>query len=191
MTFNMVQNYVTSIVNDASGALGSRQAVFGATYPFPARYTDRYMPESGLDSYVTRSYLFGGPWIFMNKLTEMKPADLEWAALEIARYKRARRIIRDGRVLHPGDPPEAGKIDAIGAYDASTDRVVAVVTRDGAPGDSFVLRIPGLRENGGYRVEFADDARQLVFTGSQLAVDGVAVRLPRPKSAEIVWIEPN
>src|SRR5262249_55950358 len=34
MTFAMVQHYVTSITNDASGALGSRQAVWGATYPF-------------------------------------------------------------------------------------------------------------------------------------------------------------
>ena len=46
MTFNMVQNYVTSITNDASGSLASRQAVYGATYPFPPRYAERYMPDS-------------------------------------------------------------------------------------------------------------------------------------------------
>src|SRR3974390_2516278 len=32
MTFNMVKHYVTSITNDASGALQSRRAVYGATY---------------------------------------------------------------------------------------------------------------------------------------------------------------
>ena len=46
MTFNMVKSYVTSITNDASGSLASRQAVYGATYPFPPRYAERYMPES-------------------------------------------------------------------------------------------------------------------------------------------------
>ena len=46
MTFNMVKSYVTSITNDASGSLPSRQAVYGATYPFPPRYAERYMPES-------------------------------------------------------------------------------------------------------------------------------------------------
>jgi len=32
MTFNMVQNYVTSITNDASGSLPARRAVFGARF---------------------------------------------------------------------------------------------------------------------------------------------------------------
>ena len=46
MTFNMVKNYVTSITNDASGSLSSRRAVYGATYPFPPRYAERYMPAT-------------------------------------------------------------------------------------------------------------------------------------------------
>jgi alpha-galactosidase len=31
MTFNMVQSYITSVTNDASGALGTRQGTYGAT----------------------------------------------------------------------------------------------------------------------------------------------------------------
>ena len=67
MTFNMVKSYVTSITNDASGSLASRLAVYGATYPFPPRYAERYMPESdGFTPYATHSYRFGGPWVLMN-----------------------------------------------------------------------------------------------------------------------------
>ena len=46
MTFNMVKNYVTSITNDASGSLQPRRAVYGATYPFSPRYSERYMPQT-------------------------------------------------------------------------------------------------------------------------------------------------
>jgi alpha-galactosidase len=71
MTFNMVRHYVTSITNDASGARDSRQAVWGATYPFPPRFADRYMPENPTSAYITRSYMFGGPWHLMNQLPAM------------------------------------------------------------------------------------------------------------------------
>jgi hypothetical protein len=90
MTFNMLRYYVTSITNDASGSLGSRRGVFGATYPFSPRYTDRYMPEERLDLYTTRSYMFGGPWLFMGRLAEMSPEDLQLAASEIQIYKALR-----------------------------------------------------------------------------------------------------
>src|SRR5579863_990087 len=69
MTFNMVQNYVTSITNDASGALGSRQGVYGATYPFSPRFAERYMGEKPDSTYDTRSYMFGGPWYIMSQVS--------------------------------------------------------------------------------------------------------------------------
>ncbi|MGH9657066.1 MAG: glycoside hydrolase family 36 protein, partial [Bryobacteraceae bacterium] len=68
MTYNMVRNYQTSIASDDSGAMTTRQAVYGITYPFPPRYSDRYMPDEELGTYTTRSFMFGGPWIFMNRL---------------------------------------------------------------------------------------------------------------------------
>src|SRR5205085_6110424 len=72
MTFNMVKNYVTSITNDASGSLPARRAVYGATFPFPPRYAERYMPASdGVSVYAANSYRFGGPWVLMNKLLDL------------------------------------------------------------------------------------------------------------------------
>ena len=190
MTFNMVKYYVTSITNDASGALGSRQAVFGATYPFPARYTDRYMPENPSSTYTTRSYMFGGPWIFMNKLTELTAEEIALAASEIRTYKELRPLLRDAQIFHLTDAPDDGRVDALQAYQASSDTAVIVVTRDGAPSNVHTLRVDGFRPLDNYRVRFQDDRRIYVMTGAQLATEGVPVLLPTPKSAEIVHIEP-
>src|SRR5208283_4596595 len=87
MTFNMVRNYVTSIANDASGAFPSRQAVYGATYPFPPRFADRYMPASdGLTTYATDSYLFGGPWVLMDQLAALTPPQVAFLAGQVQNY---------------------------------------------------------------------------------------------------------
>lgn len=190
MTFNMVQYYVTSITNDASSSLGARQAVFGATYPFPPRYANRYMGDEKLDSYTTRSFLFGGPWIFMNRLSAMKPDDLAFAASEIRLFKTIRTRIRDGKVYRLTERPEEDRIDAIQSYHEPTDSAIAIVTRDGGESDSFILRPRGLKVGGLYRVRFQDDTRILTITGDELMRVGVTVRLPLKKISEIVYIDP-
>lgn len=189
MTFKMARQYATSITNDASGALGSRQGAYGVTYPFPPRFADRYMPEEQLDGYVTRSSMFGGPWIFMNRLTEMAEADLTFAAAEIKVYKALRGIVNGGRVSHLTPRPAAGRIDAIQSYNPALDRAMAVVTRDNAAESRYQLRWKDLRPAGTYRVTFQDDRRVLTMTGAQLAADGVSVELAAAQSAEIVVAE--
>lgn len=190
MTFQMVQNYVTSIVNDASGALGARQSVYGATFPFPARYADRYMPEQSTDAFTLRSYLFGGPWIFMNRIDEYSAEQFEAALREIERFKRMRPLLRKGKVLHVTPTPAFGATDVIAAWDAAADSGVAVVTRHRAPGATFQLRLPEPAEPHSYRVTFADDPRTLTVTGSQLRTEGVEVRFPGEWYSEVVLIEP-
>ncbi len=191
MTFNMVKYYVTSITNDASGALSSRQAAYGATFPFPPRYTDRYMPEQATDAYTTRSYMFGGPWIFMNRLVEAVPEELEWAASEIAAFKTIRGVTRDGKVYHLTGAPADRRTDAIESYSADTDSAVAVVTRENAANSVFPLRLAGLAPGRTYRVHFQDDRRVLHMTGEQLARTGVPVYFDTGRDAEIVYAEPD
>ena len=190
MTFKMARQYATSISNDASGALGSRQGAYGVTYPFPPRYSDRYMPEEQLDGYVTRSSMFGGPWIFMNRLTEMAPEDLAFAAKEIQTYKQLRGIGNGGKVARLTARPAAGRTDAIQTYNPALDRAMAVVARDHAPEGTFQLRLRDLRPAGNYRVTFQDDRRVLTMTGAQLMSAGVVVTLAAPQSAEIVVADP-
>jgi alpha-galactosidase len=191
MTFNMVQNYVTSITNDANGALGSRQAAYGATYPFPPRYVDRYMSDDTLNSYLTRSFVFGGPWMQMNHLAELSPAERDFLGSEIQVFKRIRSTVRDGKVFHRTAPPGVFKTDALQSYNPATDTGVAVVTRNSAYNDYFDLFPSGLNPDSLYQVTFQDDRRVEMLSGNDLMVSGVRVNLAADKSAEVVYIQPK
>ena len=189
MTFNMVKNYVTSITNDASGSLASRQAVYGATYPFPPRYAERYMPESdGLTDYATHSYRFGGPWVLMTRLADLQADQVAFLKSEVQNYKNQRTDISAGKVFHIL-APGADATDVIQSYNASTDTAIAVVTRAASAGPSYVLRPKGLQEQQRYTVwfEIAPDVYSQI--GAQLMANGFRVLLPTPYSSEVVHIE--
>lgn len=190
MTFNMSRRYVTSIAADDSGPLVTRQAIYGVTYPFSPRYADRYMPDEELDTYATRSSMFGGPWVFMNRLTRMRPQDLEFASQEIAIFKRIRGHIRDGKVFHLTGRPTETTWDALESYNAATDSAIVFVHRPEAPAGQRTLRLRGLNAGTRYRVRFQDDRRTLTATGGQLMERGLLVRLPSMWTSEIVYVEP-
>jgi alpha-galactosidase len=190
MTFNMVQSYVTSITNDASGALGSRQAVYGATYPFSPRFAERYMPEQPSSTYLTRSYMFGGPWHLMSRLAELSSDDRALVTREISTYKQIRSRIEAGRVYHVTTTPGQGKFDALQSYNTTTDSAIAIVTRESAKAKSTVIKLSGFVATRSYLVRFQDDPRVLTMTGEQLNQDGVLVKLPEMQSAEIVYVDP-
>lgn len=190
MTYQMVQQYVTSIVNDASGALGSRLAVYGATFPFPPRYSDRYMPEQKIDAYTARSYEFGGPWILMNKLDELDARSVAFLNREIERFKQIRSFIREAKVLHVSDAPALGRTDAIAAYDKVFDTGIAVVTRDGSDAATFQLRIGEFDPGKSYQVTFASGGQTFTLTGAQIAQTGITVQLPETRYSEVVYIAP-
>jgi alpha-galactosidase len=188
LTFQMVQQYVTSITNDATGALDSRKGVWGATYPFSPRYASRYMPEQPTSGYLTRSYMFGGPWHLMNRLTDLTPAARALAAREIALYKRIRSVTRAGRVFHLTGRPQAGGIDALQAYDAERDEAVIVVTRDASPFNRITIRPQGLRPDGTYTVRFETTPREEIATGRQLAQAGLNVTFFAVRASEVITI---
>lgn len=190
MTFKMARNYVTSITNDASGSLGSRQGAYGATYPFSPRFADRYMSDQELDEYTTRSFMFGGPWIFMNRLERLSPESLALAKREIAIYKSIRPVIRDGRVTRLTGRPGVGRVDAIQSYHAGRDEAVIIVAREDAPADQFTLKCRDLVASRRYLVSFESAAAVYPMTGEQLMTVGVPVSLPGRRSAEIVYVEP-
>ena len=189
MTFNMVKSYVTSITNDASGSLASRRAVYGATYPFPPRFAERYMPSSdGLDSYSTGSYMFGGNWVLMDSLADLTPRQMAFLGQQIGVYKSQRADIAAGKVYHIL-PPTADGTDIIQSYNPATDNATAVITRAEAAGSSFIFRPLGLVFDQEYAVWFANDPSVYWQTGSQLMDNGVWVQLPAPYSSDIVHIQ--
>ena len=191
MTFNMVKTYVTSITNDASGSLPSRQAVYGATYPFPPRYAERYMPESdGYTPYATHSYRFGGPWVLMNKLADLQTDQVAFLQGQIQHYKDQRTDISAGKVFHIL-APAANATDVIQSYNETTDTAIAVVTRAAAGGATYLFRPKGLQAQQRYSVWFEIDSAVYSQTGAQLMSHGFRVMLPKPYSSEVVHIEPQ
>jgi alpha-galactosidase len=190
MTFSMIQRYVTSITNDASGALGARQGAYGATYPFSPRFADRYMPEDPSTSYFTRSYMFGGPWHLMNQLPAMTSGAKAFAAGEIAVYKNIRDHIRSGAVYHLTGEPGVNRTDAIESYLPSSDSAITVVARNNTAQAFADIKLHGLKADKTYQVSFETDRRILAMTGQQILDTGVRVNLPDPQSAEIVYVNP-
>jgi alpha-galactosidase len=189
MTFNMVKLYVTSITNDASGSLSSRRAAYGATYPFPPRYAERYMPgDEGLSHYVTHSYRFGGNWALMNKLSELSVDQTGFLKQQIAMYKDQRQEISRGKVFHHV-APATNRTDAIQSYDPETDSSIAVVTRTESVGPQYVFRPRGLDPSQRYTVYFEVDPTVYSLPGAQLMQNGVRVNLPTPYSSDVVHIQ--
>jgi len=191
MTFNMVKSYVTSATNDASGALPSRLAAYGATYPFPPRYAERYMPaQDGLTRYATHSYRFGGPWVLMMGLNELTADQLGFLADQIQNYKNQRSDITVGKVYHLLTPG-ANATDAIQAYNAATDTAIAVIVRAASSGPSYILKPQGLNPNQRYIVWSEVAPAVYSQSGAQLMANGVRIPLPTPYSSDVVHIEPQ
>jgi alpha-galactosidase len=190
MTYNMVRRYATSITADDSGELRTRQAIHGVTYPFPPRYTDRYMPSEELNSYITRSYMFGGPWILMNRLAQMRETDLQFLASEIGLYKALRTTIRDGKVQHYSPRPNGVIVDAIGSYNEEKDTAIVFVYAPDTRLSSYLLRPRDLRPEGSYRVRFQENPATAVRSGQDLMQRGIRVDIPHNWFGEIVFIEP-
>ena len=148
------------------------------------------MIEDPSNTYITRSYMFGGPWYFMNQLPNLSGADAVLAAKEVQIYKNTRGHIRNGQVFHLTPPPASGRIDALESYDRSDDTAIAIVTREGGGADHAAIKLQGLAATTTYRVHFQDDSAVLSMTGNQLSEEGVIVNLPVEQAAEIVYAEP-
>ena len=191
MTFNMVKNYVTSITNDASGSVAGRQAVYGATYPFPPRYADRYMPASdGVTSSATNSYRFGGNWVLMLPLDGISGGQAGFLSQQIANYKTTRGRINGSKVFHI-QPPSPTSTDAIMSYNPALDSAVAIITRAPSDAPQYTFLPPGLNPAQRYTVWFEVSPAVYSLPGAQLMSGGVPVPLPNPDSSEIVHIDPR
>jgi hypothetical protein len=134
--------------------------------------------------------MFGGPWIFMNRLPQMSARDIDFAASEIRLYKTMRARIRDGKVFHLTGPPAERHIDAIESYDRTTDSALVFVFRAGAPESSTRVEIRGLNPGRMYRVAFQNFPRVLQVSGAELMSPGVQVGLPALYTGEILHVEP-
>lgn len=190
MTYAMTRRYVTSIGADNAGALPARRSLHGATYPFPPRYTARYMPEQDLTQAVTRSYMFGGPWILMNRLPQVSPASLSLLRTEIALYKKLRAHIRQGRVYHLTPPPAEGAVDAIQSLHPVTGASVIFAHRENGPALTRIYP-RGLDDDARYVVRFEDSAAVLRQSGAALMGQGIRATFRSTRDALVIYVDPE
>ncbi len=189
LTYESVKRYVTAASCDACPQTERRQAVYGMSYAFPTRFIDRYMTDRPITSFVTRSSMFGGPWILMERILEWTPEEIATLKKEIPLYKLLRTLIREGKVYHLLERPDGIRVDAIESFHPERDQGVIFVYRPGASSVSTQSIYPkGLRPQGTYRVTFQDDRGARIATGAELMAGGIAVPLPKPETAEIVYL---
>lgn len=188
-TFQMVQQYVTSIVNDNEQVLATRRGVWGATFPFSPRYTDRYMQERPYNTYYTRSHMFGGPLIFMDRITEWSEQMMDFVRQEIALYKSLRLLIRDGKVFHLTPPPDGTFNDALQSCEPSGQRCVIFAYHEPSAPRRDRLHPRGLRPEAWYHVRFQDSPVEFSAKGEVLMREGIQVEFTEPQCAEVILLE--
>ena len=203
-TFGMVANHVTSIGPDAVGSQYERIGTWRLSRVLPPRYLDHYVCErlapqisfnEPFGDYEYRSQIFGGPMILMTDILGIEPGDSDWNALTrtIDLFKRIRRKVADGKVLHLLEPQPYERVgdgwdgwDAIGSYHEQSDSAVILAFRLGGNLDERTIPLHGLRPETTYRVTFEDRADELEVPGADLMRDGLLLTLPGPGQNRIV-----
>jgi alpha-galactosidase len=186
-TFDAVKRYATFGGCDACTHMDRRRVTYGMTYPFPPRFISRYMGEPPI-KFTTRSSMFGGPWILMQRITEWTPAEIQLLRQEGAIYKSLRRLIRDGKVYHLLPRPSDYTIAAFESFHADLDRGVVFVYRPDSPVTSETIYPRGLNPGKTYRVTFQESGDAMTHSGAELMSKGISVKLPTKNFAEIVYI---
>jgi hypothetical protein len=203
-TFKMIRQHHTSIGPDAVGTLYERVHTWRFSRVLPPRYLDHYAVEHivpgqsvlhGLGDFEYRSHLFGGPMILMTDIRKATEGSPEWEALSraIEVYKRIRRRVIDGKVLHLLEPQPLERVgrgwdgwDAIGSYHEQTDTAVILTFRLGGDTDTKTIPLHGLRPDTRYSVSFEDRSDVLERTGADLMSNGLQLTLPHLDRERVV-----
>ncbi len=186
-TFEAVKHYATFASCDGCGHPQRRQAVYGMSYVFSPRFINRYMSEPPI-KFTTRSSMFGGPWILMQRITEWTPAELALMRQEAALYKSLRGLIREGKVYHLLERPNGFSIEAMESFHPGRDRGVIFVYRPDSPVSVQTIFPRGLKPDRTYRVTFQETGGGVIASGDDLMQYGVRVKLPSKNFAEIVYL---
>jgi hypothetical protein len=200
----MVSQHVTSIGPDAVGSQYERVSTWRLSHVLPPRYLDHYVTErlapqipftEPFGDYEYRSQVFGGPMILMTDILSLEEGGSDWNALvrTIELFKRVRRHVANGKVLHLLEPQPVERVgdgwdgwDAIGSYHEATDSAVIFAFRLGGDLDSRCIPLHGLRPESTYAVSYQDRADRSSATGAELMADGIELTLPGPGLPRVI-----
>lgn len=191
MTYKMARLYHTSITVDNIDTYSTRQGIYGASYPFPPRYSVRYM-EDAPTHYSLYSSVFGGPLIFMHRVTEWNEREIRETGEAIGLYKKLRELVKDAKIIHlmrPSRNFDGGYgWDAIQAVNAGQTESVVMVYRAKGGEEAMTILPRGLNAECCYEVRLQDGGESRMMTGEVIMTEGISVKLAE-KDAEILWIK--
>lgn len=192
MTYRMARLCHTSITVDNIASYATRQGIYGASYPFSARYSVRYM-EDDPTPYTLRSALFGGPLILMQRIGDWNDQQMADTRAALAQYKHLRPLIRQAKIVHLLPPrtnvEHFGRgWDAIQAVSLDQSRSVVMVYRALGGPEQRVIRPRGLRPAATYNVRYTDAGFSVLYTSDQLLQTGLSVALAELGS-EVIELE--
>jgi hypothetical protein len=183
-------------ITDAYDPLSNRRAFYDASYALPPAMLESYIekwPAPRLDDfmYMLRSGMMGWMTIMLDTTT-WTPEEHAAARHAFALYKeQLRPLIRDARLYHVSERPDGVHWDGMEYWDPTKGKGVLFAFRGSDPDQAehrFVLA--GLDGSKRYRLHFEDGSSpgKKVQAGELMSA-GLAVRLRRPLSSELVFIE--
>jgi alpha-galactosidase len=190
MDYGALQRFHLFSLTDLYDPLSNRQAIYGATFPFPPRYGEVYMKEAEGVSwhYQFRSYMMGW-WSLSADATKWPSGKLEACRKDIAAYKRIRPILQAGNVYHILPQPDGIHWDGMQYYDPSTGRGVLFLFRPDSPDTAQVIFARGLEAAAAYRVAFEDSPETALHSGTELMREGLRIGLPERFTSAIVYVD--
>lgn len=192
MTYRMARLAHTSITVDNIATYATRQGVYGASYPFSARYSVRYMQDAPTP-YTLRSSIFGGPLILMHRIGDWDTQQMADTKAAIEQYKHLRTIIRNAKIVHLLPPCSnveglGRSWDAIQAVSLDQRRSAVMVYRAVGGPSQHAIRPRCLAAGASYTVRFADSGYEAVHRSADLTETGVLVTLGE-LSSEVIELE--
>ena len=181
---------------DTYDPVSNRQAFFDASHLLPSAMLEAYVmewPAPRIENfrYMLRSGMMGWFTLMMDS-TKWDGERHDAAAAELALYKsRLRPLIRRADLYHVGPRPDGVHWDGTQYIDKTTGQGVLFAFHGSDPAEgshTFVLK--GLEPTRNYRLHFNDgSSSDTTLSGQALMHDGIKVKLPRPHSSELVFLQ--
>jgi alpha-galactosidase len=181
---------------DSYDPLSNRQAFYDASHVLPPAMLETYVkawPTPRIENfrYMLRSGMMGWATIMLDT-TAWTEAQHAAAKREFQIYKsELRSFIRSADLYHISERPDGIHWDGVEYFDPQRRRGVMYVFRGSTEAESsHTFALKGLRTDARYRVRFHDQSSaDTTATGHQLLERGLTIRLPRPNSSELVFID--
>ena len=183
-------------ITDSYDPVSNREAFFDASHVLPAAMLEDYVqkwPTPNIDNFrsMLRSGMMG--WLTIMQDTNAWSEEQHLAAKRaFALYKsRLRPLIRDADLYHVSARPDGMHWDGVEYFNPQTKAGVLYAFRGADPHeDAHTFPLKGLAPGYRYKLHFEDrSSPDTVVLGRTLESEGVSVRLARPESSELIFLE--